>query len=130
MGERIGLHQAAQDGEGLALVGDALLVDALADDDVVAVDGRSGAGGDAHERIAAPAFAAFRAFQQEQVGMVRGEPGQHGDGRLGVGQDARPDGHDGGGGQQGAELLAGRKSLEQHVFSWVHRIFFGRCFCI
>jgi hypothetical protein len=127
--EGIGLHEGAQDGQGVALVGDALFVDALADDDIVAEDGDAGAGGDAHEGIAAPAFAALGAFEEEEVGVVGGETGEDGDGRFGVGQDAGADGDDGGGAQQGAELRAGGEGLEQHVFSLVHEIF-APCFCI
>jgi hypothetical protein len=85
------LHQARRTARG-APGGGCAFPRALADDDVVAVDGDRGAGGDAHERIAAPALAALGAFQQEEVGVVRGEAGEHGDGRFGVGGMRAPTG--------------------------------------
>ncbi len=111
-------------------MGNAFFVDALADDDIAGIDSDGGAGRDAHEGVAAPAFAALGAFEKEEARMAGGEAGEDGDGRLGVGEDARPDGNDGGGVEEGGEFLAGGEGVEQHVFSLGHEIFFGRCFCI
>ena len=91
----------------------------------MAVDGDGGAGGNAHEGIAAPAFAALGAFEEEEVGVAGGEAGQHGDGGFGVGEDAGADGDDGSRAEQGGEIRAGREGFEQHVGSWVHRFFWG-----
>ena len=123
MREGVGLHEVAQDAERVSVVRDALFVDALTNDDIVAIDGDSGAGGDAHEGVAAPAFAAFGAFEQEKVGAVRRKTGQHGDGGLRVGEDARANGDDGGGFEQGIERFAGREGFQEHGFSLGHDFF-------
>jgi hypothetical protein len=90
---------------GISFVGDALFVDALTNDDVVAVDGHVGAGGDAEKTVTSPLFAAFRAFKQKDVGTVVGKTREHRDRRFGVGQDLRADRNDGRCLQQTAEAL-------------------------
>ena len=113
-GQPVGAHEVAQHGEGLAVVREAPLRDALAHDDVVAEDGDRGPRGDAHEAVAAPPLAALGALEQEDVGVVVREAGQHRDGRLGVGQDRGADGHDRGGRQLVVEGVPRGKGFEQH----------------
>jgi hypothetical protein len=113
-GEAVLMEVGAEDGEGVAVVGNALFVHTLAEDDGVPEEGESGSGGEAEDGESAPAFTAFDAFEEEDGFVVGKEAGEDGDGGIEVGENFGSDGDDVGVAGEGAEGVAPGESVQLH----------------